>query len=104
MNFEIILYTKENKGKLVAFKQNERVGYLTYAIEDKTIVHINNLKIKKGYEQKQIENELIDAIVELARNNRKQIIANNNFAKLLLEMNESYRDVLQPRDINRALA
>ncbi|MFA6796377.1 MAG: hypothetical protein WCR63_02190 [Bacilli bacterium] len=104
MNLEIVLYTDHKQGKLVAFQNDKKVGYLTYAMKNCSIVNITDLTLIKGYEQQNIEKELIDSIAELARNNRKQIIAESKFAKLLLEMDKSYQDVLNPKEINQVLA
>jgi len=104
MELEIVLINSLTEGKLVASEENKNVGVLSYSIDDSSTVNIDGLEIEKGYEKKNIENELIDAIVELARNNRKIIVAKNSFAKLLLEMNDCYQDVLCVKKINQVIA
>lgn len=104
MELEIVLVNNRKSGDLIASYNDKNIGSLSYSIEGNSTVNINDLTVEKGYEKKDIEKELIDAIVELARNNRKIIVAKNTFAKLLLEMNESYKDVLSPRKIAQALA
>ncbi len=104
MELEIVLINSLTAGKLVASEENKNVGTLSYSIDDSSIVNIDDLEIEKGYEKRNIENELIDAIVELARSNRKIIVAKNSFAKLLLEMNDCYQDVLCVKKINQVIA
>jgi predicted GNAT family acetyltransferase len=104
MELEIVLINSLTEGKLVASEENKNVGVLSYSIDDSSTVNIDGLEIEKGYEKKNIENELIDAIVELARNNRKIIVTKNSFAKLLLEMNDCYQDVLCVKKINQVIA
>jgi len=104
MELEIVLLSNFTEGKLVASYESENVGSISYTLNGIKNVDINDLTIKEGYEKQNIEIKLVDALVELVRNNRKIINPKNSFANLLLEMNDEYKDVLSVAKIKQVLA
>jgi len=104
MELEIVLLNDLTQGKLVASYDSKNVGSLSYSLNGIKNVDINDLTITEGYEKQNIEIELVDALVELVRNNRKIINPKNSFAKLLLEMNDEYKDVLSVAKIKQVIA
>ncbi len=92
---------KENGrvGKLYIEEDNNVVADIGYMINDENNYVIDHTTVSEKMSGKGIGQHLVDAMVNMARENNKKIIPGCEFAKKIFERNkDSYSDVWDKRE------
>lgn len=86
-------------GKIVIMEENEEVADLSYMINDESNYVIDHTSVDDKMSGKGLGVKLIDAMVDLARENNKKIIPGCQFAKKMFQRHaDKYADVWDKRD------
>lgn len=87
-----------NSGDLRFYKKDENenlICEITYSIADSSMIVIDRTFVNDDYRGQGIAAQLVDRVVEMAREENKKIIPRCAFAKSMLEKNSSlYADVM----------
>lgn len=92
---------KENGrvGKLFIEEDKEVVADIGYMINDEENYVIDHTTVSEKMSGKGIGQHLVDAMVEMARENNKKIIPGCEFAKKIFERNkDNYADIWDKRE------
>jgi hypothetical protein len=69
---------------------------ITYSVADSSMISIDRTFVNDDYRGQGIAGQLVDRVVEMAREENKKIIPHCPFAKAVLERNSSlYADVME---------
>ncbi len=86
-------------GKLVVIENNEEMADIGYLINDEDNYVIDHTSVNEKLSGQGVGQKLVDAMVDLARENNKKIIPSCEFAKKIFQRNESrYADVWDKRE------
>jgi len=80
-----VFYLEENK---------ERVALLSYVFSDAATLIIEHTIVNSGNEGKGLGKQLVDAAVNLARENNYKIVPLCSYAKKVIEKSDGHKDVL----------
>lgn len=86
-------------GKLVVIENDEELADIGYLINDEDNYVIDHTSVDDELSGQGVGQKLVDAMVNLARENNRKIIPACEFAKKMFEKNESeYADVWDKRE------
>ena len=71
------------------------IGVITYKPKDKDKIVIDHTFVKEDYRHQGIAHQLLDKVVERARNENKKIVPQCSFARNVLAENKNYQDVFK---------
>jgi uncharacterized protein len=86
-------------GKLVVIEDNEELADIGYLINDEGNYVIDHTSVDQKLSGQGVGQQLVDAMVDLARETNRKIIPACEFAKKIFKRNESrYSDVWDKRE------
>ncbi len=95
---EVVKKQRGRTGKLVMKEKDEEVGEVSFMINDDSNYVIEHTSVKETMSGKGVAIKLIEAMVELARNEQKKIIPLCEYAKKIFERKaDNYSDVWDKR-------
>ncbi len=82
---EIVFKIKENRA--VAYDNNKEIGECVF-VENKDTWNIVHTGVDNSYQGQGIARKLVNCIIENAKKENKNLIANCSYAKIVLERNK----------------
>ncbi len=92
---EILLREQEKKGYALAKESRERMGTMTYVIDERSNIVIEHTIIAEENTNPMLGLRLLELIVDLARRKEVKIIPECPFARALMQRKTEWHDVLQ---------
>lgn len=86
-------------GKFIAFENEKEVADVSWLVNDESNYVIDHTSVTEEKSGQGIGKDLIDAVVDMARENNKKIIPGCAFARKIFERHEQqYADIWDKRD------
>ncbi|ARN77521.1 hypothetical protein BST97_05715 [Nonlabens spongiae] len=92
---QILLREQEKKGYALAKESRERMGTMTYVLDERENIVIEHTIIADNNTNPMLGLRLLELIVDLARRNEVKIIPQCPFARALMQRKTEWHDVLQ---------
>ncbi|MCC4214270.1 GNAT family N-acetyltransferase [Leeuwenhoekiella parthenopeia] len=89
------IHHRENRSRGLFYREEngEKISELTYTIQDAGIIVIDHTETKMGYEHQGYASELLDYVVNWAREKNIKIEPLCPFAEIKFDENPDYADV-----------
>lgn len=101
-NYFIMNIEKKESGRTGKFfirEDNEVLADISYLINDESNYVVDHTSVSEKLSGQGVGLKLLDAVVEMARQNEKKVIAGCEFVKKVFKRNEEkYRDVWEKRE------
>lgn len=91
---EIQIKEQESKGFAIAHDDWQRAGVMSYSIAGPELIIIDHTEVEPAYTGKNVGQQLLYKIVEMAREKNMKIIPLCPFAASMFRKKEDIRDVL----------
>lgn len=92
---EITLNEKAHKGSAKATENEKTAGLMTYSIPDSDFIIIDHTEVESEFRGKGVGKQMLNAIVEMAREKQLKILPLCPFAKAMFEKDNDLKDVLK---------
>ena len=85
---------EKHSGEFFIEQHSERVAELAYSLPGDNKLVINHTEVDEGQEGKGVGKKLVAAAVEYAREQKLKLVPVCRFAKLIIEREKDFQDVL----------
>ncbi|WP_194778398.1 GNAT family N-acetyltransferase [Pararhodonellum marinum] len=92
---EILIKENGNKGFAMAREDEKRAGMMTYSIAGNALIIIDYTEVDPAYNGKGVGKQMLDKIVEMAREKNIKIIPLCPFAASVFKKSDEIKDVLK---------
>ncbi len=92
---EILLNESDTKGFSVAIENDKRIGMMTYSIAGPELIIIDHTDVEPAYKGKGVGRQMLQKIVEMARDKNILIIPLCPFAASMFKKSQDIKDVLK---------
>lgn len=86
---------KDNRGRLLLFREENEVAQMTYSRFDTNQIIIDHTEVYPAFEGTGAGKEMVAKMVEWARENQQRVVPLCPFAKAMIERNQEYQDILK---------